>query len=125
MANIKRSEVEATDHIEFQGVEPTEMLRRAISAHIAALEKRFGKLTTCHVVLKAPPHHQTGGLYEVHVRLVLQNGWEVNAGRTPTADERHADVNFAINDSFKRAQRQLQDHARRTQGHVKLHEHRQ
>jgi phage shock protein A len=37
------------------------------------------------------------------------------------ADQRHADVNFAINDAFKRARR-LQDQVRRLQGHVKTHE---
>ena len=38
------------------------------------------------------------------------------------ADQRHADVNFAINDAFKRARRRLQDQVRRLQGHVKTHE---
>ena len=42
--------------------------------------------------------------------------------RTPTADERHSDLTFAINDAFKRARRRLQDQARRLQGQVKQHE---
>lgn len=60
--------------------------------------------------VKAPSqHHQKGGLYEVHVRLELPDGREVNVERTPTADERHADLIFAIDDAFKHARRQLQD----------------
>lgn len=48
---------------------------------------------------------------------------EVSVGRTPpAADERHADVWFAINDAFKHARRRLQDHVRRLQGQVKQHE---
>jgi len=38
------------------------------------------------------------------------------------ANERHADVRFALNDAFKHARRQLQDRVRRVQGQVKHHE---
>ena len=80
-------------------------------------------MTACRVVLKGPGgHHQTGGLYEVNIRLALPDGREVNVERTPKADERHANLAFALNDAFKRARRQLQDHARRLQGQVKHHE---
>jgi hypothetical protein len=43
---------------------------------------------------------------------------EVNVGHKPDADERHTEVNFAINDAFKRARRRLQDQVRRLLGHV-------
>jgi cold shock CspA family protein len=69
-------------------------------------------------------HHRTGGLYEVNIRLALPNGREVDIGRTPRADERQADLSFAINDAFKHARRRLQDHVRRLQGQVKQHESR-
>jgi len=66
--------------------------------------------------------HRTGGLYEVNIHLALPNGREVNVTRTPSADERLADLSFAINDAFKHARRQLQDEVRRMQGQVKHHE---
>jgi hypothetical protein len=43
-------------------------------------------------------------------------------GRTPPAEERYADLTFAIDDAFKHARRQLQDQVRRVQGQVKHHE---
>jgi cold shock CspA family protein len=102
----------------------TAEVRAAIEQHVADLEQRFGRVTACRVVLKAPGgHHRTGGLYEVNIRLALPNGREVNVGRTPPADERHADLSFAVNDAFKHARRRLQDHVRRLQGQVKQHEH--
>jgi len=80
-------------------------------------------VTACRVVLKGPGgHHQTGGLYEVNIRLALPDGRDVNVVRTPKADERHDDLPFAINDAFKRARRRLQDEVRRLQGQVKQHE---
>ena len=110
--------------IDFQGLHGTPGVRAAIEQHLAELEQRYGRVTACRVVLKAPGgHHRTGGLYEVNIRLALPNGREVNVGRTPPADERHADLSFAINDAFRHARRRLQDHVRRLQGQVKQHEH--
>jgi cold shock CspA family protein len=109
--------------IDFQGMHGTPEVRTSIEKHVADLERRYGRVTACRVVLKAPTaRHHTGGLYEVSIHLALPNGREVNAGRTPQADERHADLSFAINDAFKHARRRLQDHVRRLQGQVKQHE---
>jgi cold shock CspA family protein len=109
--------------IDFQGMDARPELHTAIVEHVAALEQRYGHVTACRVVLKGPGgHHQTGGLYEVNIRLALPDGREVNVDRTAQADERHSDLTFAINDAFKRARRQLQDHVRELQGQVKHHE---
>lgn len=109
--------------IDFQGMEATPAVEAAIARHVAQLEARWGRVTACRVVLKAPSeHHRTSGLYEVHIHLSLPDGREVNVARTPTADERHADLTFAIDDAFKHTRRQLQDQVRRAQGQVKQHE---
>jgi cold shock CspA family protein/ribosome-associated translation inhibitor RaiA len=109
--------------IDFQGMTATPKVQAAIDAQVARLEERYGRVTACRVALKGPSsRHQTGGLYEVNIRLALPDGREVNVARTPHADERHADVAFAINDAFKRARRLLQDHVRRLQQRVKQHD---
>ncbi len=109
--------------IDFQDMTATPSVRTSIEQHVAELEQRFGRVTACRVVVKGPGgHHRTGGLYEVNIRLALPDGREVNVARTPQADERHSDLTFAINDAFKRARRQLQDHVRRMQGQMKHHD---
>jgi cold shock CspA family protein/ribosome-associated translation inhibitor RaiA len=109
--------------IDFQGMDARPELHTTIAEHVAELEQRYGRVTACRVVLKGPGgHHQTGGLYEVNIRLALPEGREVNVDRTAMADERHSDVTFAINDAFKRARRQLQDQVRELQGQVKHRE---
>lgn len=106
--------------IQFLGMTATPAIRDAIERHVAELEQRFGRITACRVAVKAPSqHHRNGGLYEVHVRLQLPDGREVNVERTPPADERHADLTFAIDDAIKHARRQLQDKVRRMEGDVK------
>jgi len=109
--------------IDFQGMGATPSIRTSIAEHVDELEQRYGRITACRVVLKAPGgHHRSGGLYEVNIRLALPGGREVDVGRTAHADERHSDLTFAINDAFKRARRQLQDKVRALQGQVKQHE---
>jgi cold shock CspA family protein len=115
--------MQAPAQAEFRGIKPSRSIREKIDAHIADLEQRFGRLTSCRVVLEAPgEHRQTGGLYDVNIQLALPDGRSFAVGRTATADERFGDIDFAINHAFKRARRRLQDRVRRLQGRVKAHE---
>ncbi len=109
--------------IDFQGMTGTPRMQAAIEAQVARLEERFGRATACRVVLRAPSErHRPGGLYGVNVRVSLPDGREVIVARTPDADERHADLAFALNDAFKRARRRLQGHVRRLRNKVKQHD---
>jgi len=109
--------------IDFQGLKGNASMRATVLKHVAALEDRFGRITTCRVAIKAPSErHQTGGAYEITIRLSLPQGREVDIRRTKSVDERHADVTIAINAAFKRARRRLQDQARRMQGEIKCHD---
>jgi cold shock CspA family protein/ribosome-associated translation inhibitor RaiA len=109
--------------IEFQDMVASPAVQELVAGHLTKLEKRYGRITACRIVVKGPgKRHQTGGLYDINIRLALPDGREVNVGRTAKADERHSDLPFAIHDAFKRARRRLQDHARRMEGKVKSHE---
>jgi ribosome-associated translation inhibitor RaiA len=109
--------------VEFQGFKATRQVREAVMKRVADLEEYWGRITACRIVLKAPgQRQQSGGLYEIHIRLSLPGGREVNVTRTPPKDERHAGLTFAINDAFRHARRQLQDEVRRMQGQTKHHE---
>src|SRR5579862_1100462 len=114
--------METPVQVDFRGMQPTQHLRDAIARGISEIESRFGRVTAGRVVLKSPSaHHRTGGLYEVTIHLALPDGREVAIGRTASADARHADIDFALNDAFKRARRRLEAQVRRMQGHVKTH----
>src|SRR5690242_12277142 len=61
--------------IDSQGMAGTPALKSAIAAHVSELEQRYGRVTACRVVLKAPSaHHHSGGLYEVNIHLSLPQG---------------------------------------------------
>ena len=109
--------------IQFQGMQGTPQIEEMIAAHIAELDERFGRITACRVVVKAPgAHHREGDLYEVHIRLALPEGQEVNIERTPPEDERRSDLAFAISDAFRHARQQLHEKVRRMRGDVKHHD---
>lgn len=117
--------MQVTPQIEFQDISGTPEIQEAIAKHVSELEQRWGRIIACRVAIKGPSHHhRLGGLYDVHIRLALPDGREVNVGRTPRADKRHSDLTFAIDDAFRHARRQLQDQVRRIQGQVKHHEDR-
>src|SRR6516162_10351526 len=112
--------MQTAPEIDFQGMAASPEIRDAIDRRIAELEQRCGRLTACRIVVKAPgERHHKGGLYDVHIRLALPDGREVNVARTPPKDERHSDLTFALDDAFRHARRQLQDQVRRMQGHIK------
>jgi cold shock CspA family protein len=115
--------MQTTPQIDFQGMEPSATMQNRIVQHIARIEDRYGRATSCRVVVKGPgAHHRTGGLYEVNIYLSLPDRREVAIERTPHLDERFQDFDFALNDAFKRARRRLQDQIRRMRGKVKRHE---
>lgn len=119
---IVEAKMETPVQVDFQGMEPTAPLKDAIDRHLAELEDKFGRITAGRIVFKAPgEHHRTGGLYEINIRLKLPDNKEVNVARTPQVDERHSQIEFALADAFKRANRQLQDQVRRLRGQTKLH----
>jgi Sigma 54 modulation protein / S30EA ribosomal protein len=109
--------METPPEIQFQGMLGTPQIEEMIVAHIAELDERFGRITACRVVVKGPSqHHREGALYEVHIRLALPEGREVNVERSPPKDERNSDLAFAISDAFKRARQQLHEKVRRARG---------
>jgi cold shock CspA family protein/ribosome-associated translation inhibitor RaiA len=117
--------MQTAPEIDFQGMEASPDFRARIERRIEKLEHRFGRITSCRVVVKGPGgRHHTGGLYELNVHLVLPDGREAVVERTPHLDERFQDFDFAIGDAFKRARRRLQDQVRRMEGAVKQHEER-
>ncbi|MFO1090987.1 MAG: HPF/RaiA family ribosome-associated protein [Hyphomicrobiales bacterium] len=102
--------------IDFQGLEPSAALEHTIREKIDQLDKRFGRIISCRVVVKSPGQHHRQGLYEVHVQMALPAGREVAVGKLPQEDERYTDVKFAVNDTIKRARRQLEEQLERLSG---------
>ncbi|HXY57148.1 MAG TPA: HPF/RaiA family ribosome-associated protein [Methylocystis sp.] len=114
--------METVPHIDFHGIEASPEIHDKVAHHLARLEERYGRVTGCRVTIKGPSgHRHTGDPYEVKIHLSLPDEREVAVEHTPHQDERFQDFDFALNDAFNRAGRQLQDQVRRMRGKVKHH----
>lgn len=109
--------------IDYQGFAPSEAQTTLFQQKVEAFEKKFGRIAAGRIVVRAPSaRHRSGGLFDINIRLRLPGGKEVDISKTPDPDERYANFNFAVNDAFRRAQRQLLKHVDKMEGEVKVHE---
>ena len=96
-------------NLEIQGLRASAHLREIIERNLGKLGRLFGRITACHVTVRAPNlHHRNGEEYHVTIRLALADRKDINVSPPPRGlDKRQADVTFAVNDAFKRAESQL------------------
>lgn len=109
--------------LEVLGLRPSAHLRELIARNVAKLERRYGRITSCQVMIRAPDrHHRMGEPFAVTIRLALPNRRDVDVKPPPRAlDHRQGDLSFAVNDAFKRADRQVREYATRFRGQMKTH----
>lgn len=77
----------------------------------------YDRIMSCKVVIELPQKHKhQGKLFNVRI--------DVNVpGKSLVSTRKYSeDINIAIRDSFAALERQLEDHARKRQGHIKTHE---
>lgn len=109
--------MESPLQLEVHGLRATDHVREIVEKNLSKIEKRYGRATACRVVVRAPnAHHRNGEPFDVSVRIALPARREINVGRTPVADDRLGDLDFAVGDAFKRALRQLEDETELMQG---------
>lgn len=103
-------------HITFERMEPSDFVRQRIEREVAALEKRYGRITACRVFVEgAGDRHRQGGLYAFRVALELPGGARLSASRNPPAAQQHEDAYVALRDVFRALRRQLRDHVQARQ----------
>lgn len=94
-----------------------EETKERIRLRAERLEKYFGRITGCRVIVEAPHRSQRKNApYNVRIEISVP-GKEIVVKRQPAVD-----VNAAIRDAFDAARRQLEDYTRKRRGQVKSHE---
>ncbi len=105
--------------IVFHEVDRSEALDSHIREKTTKLESFHPNLISCHVSVEQPHRHKhQGKLFNVRISLHVPGG-ELVVNR-----DEHQDVYVALRDAFDAARRQLEEHARRMRGDVKLHQRR-
>ncbi|MGT2467474.1 HPF/RaiA family ribosome-associated protein [Mesorhizobium atlanticum] len=108
--------------IRFRGMEPSASIEEVVRERIGRLTRFHDRITSCAVLVEAPHRHgHKGRIYRVQVDVTVP-GLEIVTGREHEENRAHEDVYVAIRDSFNAAQRQLEDHVRKSSGYrVKFH----
>ncbi len=102
--------------ITIRDMDHSEALETHIRDKANKLEEFFNRITSCRVVVEMPhKHHHQGKQFNVRIDISVP-GNEIAVNRD------HAeDAYAALRDAFDAAKRQLEDHARKIRGNVKIH----
>jgi cold shock CspA family protein len=112
--------VQTSLQIAWEHIEPSDFMKQRIEREVAALERTFGRITSCKVFVEGRSQRRhKGGLYGLRVRLLLPGGQEIDASRNPPQDHAHEDAYVTIRDVFQALKRQLRERvrARREESH--------
>ncbi|MDE2230271.1 MAG: HPF/RaiA family ribosome-associated protein [Alphaproteobacteria bacterium] len=108
--------------ITFRKMAPSPAVEAHIRERAADLERFFGRIMACRVVVEASTRRQRqGNIYHLRIDLTVP-GREIVVRRDPPEHHAHEDILVAVRDAFDAARRQLEDHARAVRGDVKSHE---
>ena len=117
--------METPVEIVFHNMPSSPAVEAEIRERVDKLDRMYNHLIGCRVSVEhLHRRHQTGNVYEVHIELRVP-GEDVIVSREPHhARERSADpdVNIALRNAFKIAERRLMEFKRRQRGDVKAHE---
>ena len=107
----------------FEHIGHSDTIEARIRDEAAKLEQFYDRITSMRVVVTRPQRRRhTGDVYQIRIHITVPGAADIAISREPAATGAHEDVYVTINDAFKAAGRQLQDFARKRQGHVKEHE---
>jgi hypothetical protein len=107
--------------VSFHKLAPSAALEAAARDEAAALADVFDRIVSCRVAIEAPHQHKhKGDVYRVRIELGVP-GKHIVVGRAQGDHAEHVDAYLALRDAFGAARRQLQEHAQRLRGQVKLH----
>jgi ribosome-associated translation inhibitor RaiA len=105
--------------ISFQGGDASDALTQLINEELVQLERVYGRLTSCQVTVRVPDNHHRTGFFSVHLHLAMPGNYDVVVDQQSDVDDRLTIPQFAVNDAFRRAKRQIQDRAKKMRGETK------
>lgn len=114
--------MDASVTVTFRHMQPSPALESRARALAVRLDRYCDCITSCHVVIEAPPaHRHKGAPFAVKIDVALP-GSVVHVDSQRDLRVEHADAYVALRHAFNSARRQLQDIARIARGDVKHHE---
>lgn len=113
--------------IAFHNIESSDWAEHEIRAHVAELERLYGRLVSCRVRIDQRAKDRTGTIPPVvHIELGIPGRNDLVVSHEPEhllRKYRHPDLHKAINEAFRIAERQLLDLKAQRNGRTKAGDH--
>jgi ribosome-associated translation inhibitor RaiA len=104
--------------ITFRDLDPSAPVAEYIRKHADKLDRLFGRMTACRVVIERQTDHPQS--YRVLIDVVVP-GNELIVGRSAGEERDRSDVYLAIDAAFEDMERVLDEQAGKRRGEVKRH----
>ena len=96
--------------IHFHGIEKSEAIEERVREKAAKLEKHFGRMSRCRVVLEAPHRSpQKPKVYRIKVEISLPRRRPIVVAHERAGAHAHAELPLAIREAFEAALRKVDD----------------
>lgn len=97
--------------ISFPDFSPSEAVKSDIEHYLLKLERIYSRITSCHIIVRAPVKRRRSHVYHIHIHLTIP-GEDLIVSHEPEKDQAHADIHVAIRDAFEALHRQLKERIR-------------
>jgi len=96
--------------IHFHGIEKSEAVEERVREKVSKLEKHFGRMTRCRVVLEAPHRSpQKPKVFQVKIEISLPRRQPIVVCHEREGAHAHEELPLAIRDAFEAALRKVDD----------------
>ena len=96
--------------IHFHGIEKSEAVEERVREKVSKLEKHFGRMTRCRVVLEVPHRSpQKPKVFQVKIEISLPRRQPIVVCHEREGAHAHEELPLAIRDAFEAALRKVDD----------------
>ena len=107
--------------IHFHGIEKSEAIEERVREKVSKLEKHFGRMTRCRVVLEAPHRSpQKPKVFQIKVEISLPRRQPIVVCHEREGSHAHEELPLAIRDAFEAALRKVDDVSRKVGARTKV-----
>ncbi len=107
--------------IHFHGIDKSEAIEERVREKVAKLERHFGRMTRCRVVLEAPHRNpQKPKVYQIKIEISLPRRKPLVISHERAGSHAHEELALAIREAFEAARRKADELASKIGGRTKL-----